>query len=669
LAIHGKIFTVFGCKGGVGKTTIALNLAVSLARNKGKKVALVELNNEGGSLAAHLGLEAQPNFLPFLSQIEDFAPEELAKKLLLHKSGIRLLFSPQMPQVAEPAVGGVERLLHLLTYTHDYLVVDCAQNLTASTIAILDLAHCIVLAITGDLAALESTSAMLTTLAREGFPLGKIGIVVNRYSLYSTPKEQIAKLLPVEILGFLPEEPGPLASAVASGIPAVSSSKCGFVRALEEIQNQLLRFSAEHKTPPSRLWPNKSEKYPQINKDQWLAIKQIVQKKLLEDLTDQQLAGERLAGYTANAQLEQKVKRLVAGFDLPREAEFAKSITSHLFGLGPLDRFLEDDSVAEIMVNGPGPVYVEREGKIHCTECAFSDAEEIVRLIQRIASRLGRRIDESSPMVDARLVDGSRVNAVLPPVSLCGPILTIRKFSRQRFAMPQLVEAETLSQQMADFLEFCIRGRRNIIVAGGASSGKTTTLDALSGFIDPAERIITIEDAAELRLQQSHVIALEARPANVEGKGEITIRQLLRNALRMRPDRIIVGEVRGDEVIDMIQALNTGHNGSLSTVHANSPRELLTRLEGMMLIASPSLPLVSVREQLAAAIDLIVYQRRFPDGNRKITTITEVLGMGKEQIQLQDLFEFKDNDFQATGKASRFTSVSTREVRQVREAK
>lgn len=655
MAVNGKVFAVFGSKGGVGKTTIALNLAALLARKKGRKVALLEINSIGGNLAAHLGLDAKPDFYSLLQEIQQAQPETVAKKLLAHRIGFKLLFSPTMPQLEEPADGKIERLLHLLTYTNDFIFVDCPQNLSPCTLGILDLAQCIIFVTTADIVSLQSASGVLATLAGEGFPMSKIKVLVNKFSNLSPPKEHLVKLLPVEVLGFLPDEPAPIAAAMNSGIPVVSNNRCGITRALEKMEKEILLF-AQHKSPPSRLWPGQKTDYPAVSKEKWLAIKEMVQRKLLDDLSDQQIAGEKIEDYTANPQLAQKVKRLVAGFNLSDGADFSKQITSHLFGMGPLDRFLEDDTVSEIMVNGPGYVYVEREGKIQQTDCTFNDAEEIVRLIQRIASKLGRRIDESSPMVDARLADGSRVNAVLPPVSLSGPLLTIRKFSRQRFSMEQLVEMGTLSQQMMDFLKICVKARCNIIVAGGASSGKTTTLGALSAFIDPSERIITIEDAAELKLHQSHVISLEARPPNVEGKGEITIRQLLRNALRMRPDRIIVGEVRGDEAIDMIQALNTGHNGSLSTVHANSPRELLTRLEGMMLIASPSLPLLSVREQLAAAIDLIIYQKRFPDGKRRITKLTEVIGMENRQIQLQDLFEYRKGEFVSLGQLPKFAA-------------
>lgn len=647
MKIRGKVIAVFGSKGGVGKTTVALNTAVLLARTKGRKVALLELTEDGGSLGAYLGLEAVPCFPALLELVEELEPKALANELLLHKTGIKLLFSPTKPLLRAPLAGKVERLVHLLTYTQDYIVVDCGQHLGPATMALLDLAQLIMLVTTGELVALQAALAKLSALSVEGFPLNKVQLLVNRYNSLSPPQEQIKKLMPVDVLGYLPEEARPLASAQSSGFPLASNSDCNFIKKLERVGGRLPELLARLQNPPSRLWPGQEGKQISANKEQWLAMKRFVQERLLDDLTKGQLAGEQIEVYTP--QMTQKVKRI-----LGEEGQFAEEMASHLFGLGLLDQLLADETISEIMVNGPGPVYVERDGLIEKTDCFFESSEEITRLIQRIAGKLGRRIDESSPMVDARLEDGSRVNAVLPPVALSGPILTIRKFAPQSYSIQELVEFGSLDEAMANFLQLAVEAKCNIVVSGGASSGKTTTLGALSAFIDPGERIITIEDAAELKLLQSHVLSLETRPANIEGRGEITIRQLVRNALRMRPDRIIVGEVRGDEVMDMVQAMNTGHSGSLSTVHANSPSELLTRLEGMMLMASPALPLISVREQIAAAIDLIIYQERMKDGSRKIMQISEVLGIEGQEIKLQDLFQYQGGKFVATGARPRF---------------
>jgi pilus assembly protein CpaF len=318
-----------------------------------------------------------------------------------------------------------------------------------------------------------------------------------------------------------------------------------------------------------------------------------------------------------------------------------EQITDEILGLGPLEPLLRDATVTEVMVNGPQQVYIEREGKLELTGVTFQNDEHVMKIIQRIIAPIGRRIDESSPMVDARLVDGSRVNAIIPPLSLVGPVVTIRKFAASPFTVEDLIRFGTATPEMFEFLEACVKARLNCFVSGGTGSGKTTTLNVLSSFIPDDERIVTIEDAAELQLRQEHVVTLEARPSNIEGKGAIPIRELVRNALRMRPDRIVVGEVRSGEALDMLQAMNTGHDGSMSTGHANSPRDMLARLETMVLMAGMDLPLRAIREQISSAVDLIVHQNRLKDGSRKVVSITEVQGMEGEVIVMQDVFVFE----------------------------
>jgi pilus assembly protein CpaF len=319
----------------------------------------------------------------------------------------------------------------------------------------------------------------------------------------------------------------------------------------------------------------------------------------------------------------------------------ADEIGDDILGHGPLERLLADETVTEIMVNGPFDVWVERQGRLYETTVRFTDESHLRRIINKIVAQIGRRIDESSPLVDARLPDGSRVNAVIPPLSLTGPLVTIRKFSKKRLDLTDLVRLATLSTETVEFMQRCVLAELNILISGGTGSGKTTLLNALSTAIPDSDRIITIEDAAELRLNQRHVLRLEARPKNIEGEGEIPIRELVRNSLRMRPDRIIVGEVRGAESLDMLQAMNTGHDGSLCTVHANSPRDALARIETMVLMAGFDLPMQAIRQQVASALDLIVHLERLEDGSRKVTCITEVQRMESDVITLQDIFEFK----------------------------
>ncbi|HRJ55884.1 MAG TPA: CpaF family protein [Anaerolineales bacterium] len=325
----------------------------------------------------------------------------------------------------------------------------------------------------------------------------------------------------------------------------------------------------------------------------------------------------------------------------PERARLFEQIAAEILGLGPLQSLLEDDTITEIMVNGPKNIYIERKGKIHRVPVTFESNEHVMRIIDRIVAPLGRRIDESSPYVDARLADGSRVNAVIPPISLVGPVLTIRKFSKNPITVDQLIQFGSITTEAVQFLKACVEARLNIIISGGTGSGKTTLLNVLSSFIPSDERIITIENAAELQLRQEHVVTLESRPANIEGRGEITIRDLVINALRMRPERIIVGECRGGETLDMLQAMNTGHEGSMTTAHANTPRDALARIETMCLMAGMDLPIRAIREQMASAVDLIVQQERMRDGTRKVTTVTEVSGMEGDVITMTDIFVFE----------------------------
>ncbi len=325
----------------------------------------------------------------------------------------------------------------------------------------------------------------------------------------------------------------------------------------------------------------------------------------------------------------------------PERARLFEQIAAEILGFGPLQPLLEDDTITEIMVNGAKNIYIERKGRVHRVPVTFENNDHVMRIIDRIVAPLGRRIDESSPYVDARLPDGSRVNAVIPPLSLVGPVLTIRKFSRNPITVEQLIQFGSITQEAMQFLKACVESRLNIVISGGTGSGKTTFLNILSGFIPSDERILTIENAAELQLRQEHVVTLESRPPNIEGRGEITIRNLVVNSLRMRPDRIIVGEIRDEAALDMLQAMNTGHDGSMTTLHSNGPRDALSRLETMTLMAGMDLPSRAIREQISSAVDLVCHQERMRDGTRKITNITEISGMEGEIITMTDIFVFE----------------------------
>ncbi len=356
-------------------------------------------------------------------------------------------------------------------------------------------------------------------------------------------------------------------------------------------------------------------------------------------LYDSSLTQEKLQGFV-RAELVSAMEDERAPLSATERKRLVAEVSDDLLGYGPIQRFLDDDTVTEIMVNGEDAIFVERAGRLHQTDSRFVSEDHLRRVIERIVSEIGRRIDESSPMVDARLPDGSRVNAIIPPLAVDGPSLTIRKFARDPYTADDLVSFGTMTDGIVELLSACVRGRLNILVTGGTGTGKTTMLNVLSSFIPNDERIVTIEDAVELQLHQDHLVRLESRPPNIEGKGQVAIRDLVRNTLRMRPDRIIVGEVRSGEALDMLQAMNTGHDGSLSTVHANTPRDAIARLETMVLMAGMDLPVRAIREQIASALDLIVHISRLRDGSRRITHVTEVHGMEGQVVTLQDVFLF-----------------------------
>lgn len=418
---------------------------------------------------------------------------------------------------------------------------------------------------------------------------------------------------------------------------------------LDRLEKQKLAAVSEDKSTDTPA----ASKNIGVFKDEYADLKSRVHKEFIEIVNQQDVNL-----FNIKDEQEQELQKIMESIvesktsNLTRteRSRLLKEIYNDVMGLGPLEPLLNDSEVTEIMVNGPYQVYVERKGKLELSNVVFKDNAHVMNIINRIVSSVGRRVDESSPMVDARLSDGSRFNAIIPPLSLIGPSMTIRKFSKRPYTANDLIKFGSISPKMVSFLEACVKGKMNIIVSGGTGSGKTTLLNVLSSCIPNNERIVTIEDAAELQLMQDHVVTLESRPPNLEGSGQISIRDLVRNSLRMRPDRIIVGEVRSGETLDMLQAMNTGHDGSLTTAHANSPRELMSRLETMVLMSGMELPVRAIREQIHSALNIIVHQSRLRDGSRKVVNITEVVGMEGDTITLQDIFVYRIDGVDNFGK-------------------
>ncbi|MFA5008583.1 MAG: ATPase, T2SS/T4P/T4SS family [Candidatus Omnitrophota bacterium] len=678
--MEAKVISFFSTKGGVGKTLVSLNLAVQLSLQN-KKVFLLDFDLGAPQATSKLlGIESKYCLFNLIDYLKDFKEK---KRTIDNYSAIyrgNLIFLPaifKMSQRTSFTPQMMKDFISIIWNDFDYIIVDAGSSLTDNLIATLESSNLICLVLTPDILSVYQTQWLLDTLQSLGFPLTMTKIVLNRAeSKGAITWQEIKTLLPSEIIGLIPSEGKAAGLAVNRGIPLIiDSPQCKFTNAVQKLAKDIIErkdIYISHKTlsevrvtkeafeGEEVFWQRvgvmeKVEKTSLIEEeDQIIRFKKKVHEQLIEELDLKRVQVEMYAGSAQKmAELRAKAEKIVSnviskeagGFIASTEIrrKITKEIVEEALGLGPLEDLLKDVTVTEIMVNNKDQIYIERFGKIELTSKKFTSNEQVRIVIERILAPLGRRIDESVPYVDARLPDGSRVNAIISPLSLTGPTLTIRKFARQRWTITDLINRfASLTPDMALFLEAAVKSRKNILVSGGTGSGKTTFLNILSASIPERERIVTIEDSAELKLSQTHWIRLEARPPNIEGKGEITIRDLFRNTLRMRPDRILVGEVRGKEVLDMLQAMNTGHDGSMSTIHANSTHDVLIRLDSMILMAGIELPIRAIREQVASAIHVIVQTARLSDGSRKVTGITEVVGMLDEtHINLQDIFLYR----------------------------
>lgn len=688
---QGHIIAVVGGKGGVGKSVFAANFAISMASDAKNGPALIDMDPAGqGDLNLILGVKQVRGYGDQL--LEGKLRDPAAVKQFMQQVNVGQgppLYSLQMMSNPERLFAQdeekIDLALKLLRRTFPITIVDCGSRLEGPLLKILDLSSLVLVVTNPEILVLNQTKRMLDRLQTALFPPEMTKIVLNKYPAGNPYNPQfIEQNLKRQVVAVIPEDNATAITALSKGAPFVLSapqsgaSKSLFALSRLLIERKVLeslgalqrptrpKDAAASSTGDGKAGDAKGGQVIEMRgkmgkepRDPRSIFKIRVQSQLVEkmDLKKDQL--DRAMDAEKKLELRNKALKIVTDIlsaeDHPWKSreeapQLIKEILDEALGLGPLEDLLADDSVTEIMVNRADTIYIEKAGRNTKSKVTFSSNNQLMAIIERIVNPLGRRIDERSPYVDARLQDGSRVHAIIPPLALDGPMVTIRKFPKKRLGPEDLIKFGTLTPEMSDFLRACIEARLNVLISGGTGSGKTTLLNVLSSFIPATERILTVEDAAELRLSQEHVGRLETRPPNIEGAGAVTIRDLVRQTLRMKPDRIIIGEVRAGEALDMLQAMNTGHDGSMATVHSNNPRDAIARLETLVMMAGMDLPAKAIREQIAGAVNLVVQQSRLSDGSRRITHVTEVSGMQGEVVTTQDIFVYKQTGLDANRK-------------------
>jgi len=684
-----KIIVIFSTKGGVGKTTIASNLAVSMGFYSRKKTALIDLDLQTvGDMSKSFDILIQKSMLDLADKLKTSPADIAPGNYVTHIEKYNIDFLPavlNLRQVAHIDSDKINRSLDYLDSQYEYVIIDAGRAFSETMLSVFNHANLVLLVVTPDVLSVYQTKWSLDVLQSLRVPLNMIKVILNRaQSAGGVIWQEVRTAIACEIISRIPSEGKAMGLALNRGLPfVVDSPKCKASLAIRELEKELitkdgLYLKHQEMSPEDAakedLLVKEGEFWKKIaagqepssadetekNPDQVIELKKRVHQKLIEKMDLRRVEIDMTDAVKA-ARIREKTERVISSALVEESGTFIpsfeirnkliKEIADEALGLGPLEDLINDHEVSDIMVNNKNQIYIERHGKIELSPKRFLSNGQVRQVIERIIAPLGRHIDESAPMVDARLPDGSRVNAIIPPLALTGPTLTIRKFGRERLNIEDLLRLNTLNEPMRDFLRACTIAKKNMVVSGGTGSGKTTFLNVLSTFIPENERIITIEDAAELKLKQEHWVRLESRPSNIEGKGSISIRDIFRNSLRMRPDRIIIGECRSAETLDMLQAMNTGHSGSMTTIHANSSYDVLSRLDSMILMSGVELPMRAIREMIASAVNLIVHTARLSDGSRKITQITEITGMKDEvHIDLQDIFVFKQTGIDAQNK-------------------
>jgi pilus assembly protein CpaF len=675
----GSIVSFISRKGGTGRSFLAVNTAIALRRITSRPVLLIDLNLPySGDCLMQLGLGSASAMTDYAAKIDFLTPAALEGRLSEHAAGIKVLPACIKVELSRMITADVIRkFIDVVREQFGYVVVDHGADISDQTLAVLERNTMSVMVMNQDLLAVNQSRKLADFLRAIHYPNERIHYVVNRFTPDSRITVDILRSnVDKQLLGAIPEDPASVQQSVMSGHPVAMNQKLPMARAFDEMSQQILHFLDRLSTdreggmsqeflPTADDAPAAKSRAEALAENSLVALKVKIHQKLVREMAMQEFAvtnkvptGKELLEMQMRTEavvsklLDEEPSDLLSSLEAKRR--ISKEIVEEAIALGPLEKFLADPKVTEIMVNGADQIYLERAGKIILATERFTSEDQLRRIIERIVIQVGRRVDEQSPLVDARLLDGSRVNAVIPPIALDGSKLTIRKFSQKKLGVEDLLGFGTITRQMAQFFQAAILSRKNILISGGTGSGKTTLLNILSSYIPDDDRIVTIEDSAELQLPQPHVARLETRPANIEGKGEITIRDLVKNSLRMRPDRIIIGECRGGEALDMLQAMNTGHDGSLTTAHANTPRDAISRMETMCLMAGMDLPVRAIREQIASAVHLIIQQARLQDGSRKVTYVTEVTGMEGDVISMQDIFRYEQRGLDATGKVVGF---------------
>lgn len=667
----GHIISVIGGKGGVGKSQFAANLAFAFAAENRQKTLLLDFDQKAsGDQNLITGIRSKKT----IKELSEFSgaidPKSINMFVGMHKAGVHYIGMPNDPTAAgQVDPEGLGKFLKAVTSLYAVTIIDAGSELNDLALKALEYSTLINIVVTPDLLAANQSKRLYTELVTLLFPKEMIQLVMNQYQKgHPVGPEVVGKQIGKPIFGIVPRDDQTCARALSSSTPLYAIAKnspfaqgvTDIVRKLKQknVLASLERLKKPEGAAAKRSASDADRPSGRTGKDPWTELKQRIHKSLVEEMD---MKKQDDSDPKAQIILREKTKKLVVellgkedtkGILNNREDmnKIVKEILDEALGLGPLEDMLADKTISEIMVVGPNKIYYEQAGKNKRSEVTFTNDRQVLNVIERIVAPLGRRIDEKTPYVDARLADGSRVHAIIPPCALDGGTITIRKFPENRLTYKDLIQFGSMTQNMADFLRISVEAHKNMVVSGGTGSGKTTLINMLGGFIPANERIITCEDSAELDFPQDHVVRLETKPPSLEGEGAVDIRCLVKQTLRMKPDRIVVGECRGGETLDMLQAMNTGHDGSMTTVHSNTPRDCMSRLETLVQYAGAGISPKAIKEMIASAVHMVVQQSRLEDGSRKVMNITEVGGLQGEVITLQDIFVFKQEGMTKQGK-------------------